>query len=175
MNSYFLNLFGENRHIRLKMSVIPILLTFMYLVALNLLGKPPTQIIVYLQGYVGRSGNPWVPILFGWQNLLDPPLGWDRINWSAKIWGCHGWHPRNNTSELNSSLRQIIDTTELSWVPTWVLLLTFSYWKWERSMTTLGNQLKLSTWADKRLFGLDFFCRYISNSIMHVLKHFLIF
>ena len=58
MNSYFLNLFGENRHIRLKMSVIPILLTFMYLVALNLLGKPPTQIIVYLQGYVGRSGNP---------------------------------------------------------------------------------------------------------------------
>ena len=26
-----------------------------------------------------------------------------------------------------------------------------------------------------RFFGLDFFCRYISNSIMHVLKHFLIF
>ena len=43
------------------------------------------------------------------------------------------WHPRNNTSELNSSLRQIIDTTELSWVPTRGLLFTFSYWKWERS------------------------------------------
>ena len=37
---------------------------------------------------IGRSKNPGVPLLFGRHNLHFP--GWDRVNWSAKIWGCHG-------------------------------------------------------------------------------------
>ena len=42
-------LFAENSQILLKISVIPILLTLIYLVALNLLNsKQPTQLIVQL-------------------------------------------------------------------------------------------------------------------------------
>ena len=31
--------------------------------------------------------------------ICPPPPGWDRVNWSAKIWGCHGNPdtPRDNT------------------------------------------------------------------------------
>ena len=46
--SPLLILFAENGQFLLTISVIPILLTFMYLVALNLLVKQPTQLIVQL-------------------------------------------------------------------------------------------------------------------------------
>ena len=47
---------------------------------------------------VGRSENPGVTVLFGGHNL-PPPLGLDRVNYSAKIWGCHGTPstPRDDT------------------------------------------------------------------------------
>ena len=31
------------------------------------------------------------------------PSGWDRVNWSAKIWGCHGT-PRDDTPVFNPNL-----------------------------------------------------------------------
>ena len=52
-SEFFFILFAENSQILLKISVIPILLSFIYLVALNLgnwsyFGKQPTQLIVQL-------------------------------------------------------------------------------------------------------------------------------
>ena len=41
-------LFAENSQILLKISIIPILLTFVYLVALESVSKQPTQLIVQL-------------------------------------------------------------------------------------------------------------------------------
>ena len=47
-------LFARNSQILLKISVIPILLIFIYLVALNLLIKQPTQLIVQLNSSFRR-------------------------------------------------------------------------------------------------------------------------
>ena len=43
---------------------------------------------------VGRSENPGVPVVIRWAQS-----GWNRVNWSAKIWVCHGTPgtPRDDT------------------------------------------------------------------------------
>ena len=48
---------------------------------------------------VGRSENPGVPR--GMLGIIGPP-DWNRANWSAKIWGCHGTPgtPRDDTPEV---------------------------------------------------------------------------
>ena len=47
-----------------------------------------TEIVMVWCRAVGRSENPGVPVnLVG---LICPHPGWDRVNWFAKIWGCHG-------------------------------------------------------------------------------------
>ena len=45
-DSEFIILFAENNQILFKFSVIPFLLTFMYMVALESVSKQPTQLIV---------------------------------------------------------------------------------------------------------------------------------
>ena len=57
---------------------------------------------------VGRSENLGVSVLFG--GHLNPP-GWDRVNWSAKIWGCHGTPgiPRDDRPVLSSPSCVICD------------------------------------------------------------------
>ena len=58
-------LFAENSQILLKISVIPILLTFIYLVALNLLnGKQPTQLIIAAHNCHINSPFPFTEIAF---------------------------------------------------------------------------------------------------------------
>ena len=37
---------------------------------------------------VGRSENPGVPVAIRWAWFVPP--GWNRVNWSFKIWVCHG-------------------------------------------------------------------------------------
>ena len=37
---------------------------------------------------VGRSENPGVPVVIRWAKSVPP--GWNRVNWSVKIWVCHG-------------------------------------------------------------------------------------
>ena len=58
---------------------------------------------------VWKSG---VPVLFGEHNLS--PHSWDRVNWSAKIWGCHGTPdtPRDDTPDVwkNCEVRK-----QISW------------------------------------------------------------
>ena len=40
------------------------------------------------------------------------PLGWDRVNWSAKIWGCHGTPgtPRDDTPEKYAAKKETMAT-----------------------------------------------------------------
>ena len=39
---------------------------------------------------VGRSENPREPVVMWRAGIICPGPGWDRVNWSAKIWGWSG-------------------------------------------------------------------------------------
>ena len=52
---------------------------------------------------VGRSENPGVLVVIRWAKSVPP--GWNRVNWSAKIWVCHVWHTRHTQGRQAWSLR----------------------------------------------------------------------
>ena len=53
---------------------------------------------------VGRFESPWGLELFGGDNWSPP--GWDRVNWSNKIWGCHG-NPGNDIPSYTVAMHNI--------------------------------------------------------------------